>query len=611
MAILQISKIQQRTGNLIDLPQLDEAEFGWASDAKRLFIGKTTPNENIEVLTSYSTINFSQINGVVGNINISNVTLSEGQVLTYDGSEWVNRGGDVGGLITLGDAPNVKISGGAIGYVLQTDGLGNLSWTPKSAVTATIQNATKATTCVITTASENFFPNGAVVTISNVTGMTQLNGNSYYIKVVTSSSFQLYSDAGLTVPVNSTSFGTFPYATVTDTSTSTNQITVSSSTPFTVNDPVVFGGSLGNSLLVSGTVYYVKAKGTGWIQVSATLGGPTFSPNSATGLVGFVYVTGSRVLSSISGSGTSGAAGAQGSIQYNNSGLSAGDATFIWDSANTTLRVTGANGNVVANNISSNNIITATRFISNVATGVAPPLVVTSSSRVANLNVSYANVSDFGVVTSQSSGTYFPVFVSSSSTGNRALGVNSNISFNAATGNLSVSLLNVSGNANISNLGVSGTTITTAISTGSTTTQGNITGNWALTSGSILQSTDGDLAEYYDADDVYLPGTVLMFGGSNEVTVADDETRKVAGVVSTNPAYVMNISCSGLMTPVALQGRVPCKVKGKISKGDMMVSAGDGYAKASNDPALGSVIGKALEDFDGISGVIEIAVGRL
>ena len=51
MAIVQISKIQQRSGNLVDLPQLDDAEFGWANDEKRLFIGKTTPNENIEVLT--------------------------------------------------------------------------------------------------------------------------------------------------------------------------------------------------------------------------------------------------------------------------------------------------------------------------------------------------------------------------------------------------------------------------------------------------------------------------------------------------------------------------------------------------------------------------------
>jgi hypothetical protein len=59
MAIIQISKIQQRSGNLVDLPQLDEAQFGWANDAKRLFIGATgnatSDVENVEVLTSYST----------------------------------------------------------------------------------------------------------------------------------------------------------------------------------------------------------------------------------------------------------------------------------------------------------------------------------------------------------------------------------------------------------------------------------------------------------------------------------------------------------------------------------------------------------------------------
>ena len=115
MAIVQISKIQQRSGNLVDLPQLDDAEFGWANDARRLFIGKTTPNENVEILTSYSTISFSQLDGAVGNLNISNLTAANGQILSFDSSDWVNRGGNAGGLLTLGDVGNVKIDGGAIG----------------------------------------------------------------------------------------------------------------------------------------------------------------------------------------------------------------------------------------------------------------------------------------------------------------------------------------------------------------------------------------------------------------------------------------------------------------------------------------------------------------
>jgi uncharacterized radical SAM superfamily Fe-S cluster-containing enzyme len=62
---------------------------------------------------------------------------------------------------------------------------------------------------------------------------------------------------------------------------------------------------------------------------------------------------------------------------------------------------------------------------------------------------------------------------------------------------------------------------------------------------------------------------------------------------------------------IALQGRVPVKVRGKIRKGDMLVSAGGGYARPTNDPKIGTIIGKALENFDGVEGVIEVVVGRL
>jgi hypothetical protein len=73
----------------------------------------------------------------------------------------------------------------------------------------------------------------------------------------------------------------------------------------------------------------------------------------------------------------------------------------------------------------------------------------------------------------------------------------------------------------------------------------------------------------------------------------------------------MNATCPGLLTAVALQGRVPCKVCGKISKGDMLISGGNGFARPNQFPSMGTVIGKALQDFDGYEGVIEVAVGRL
>jgi hypothetical protein len=145
---------------------------------------------------------------------------------------------------------------------------------------------------------------------------------------------------------------------------------------------------------------------------------------------------------------------------------------------------------------------------------------------------------------------------------------------------------------------------------------GNITaGNVSATlfTGTATQARYADLAENYAADAEYEPGTVLIFGGTAEVTVANaaGDTR-IAGVVSTDPAHLMNstIDCEH-PAAVALTGRVPTRVTGTVRKGDMMVAAGNGQAQACSTPALGSVIGKALADFDGNSGVIEVVVGRL
>jgi len=119
-----------------------------------------------------------------------------------------------------------------------------------------------------------------------------------------------------------------------------------------------------------------------------------------------------------------------------------------------------------------------------------------------------------------------------------------------------------------------------------------------------------DLAEMYSSDKDYTPGTVLMFGGDAEVKVSnEDASPRVAGVVSTNPAHLMNSEAIGVA--VALTGRVPTHVVGPVRKGDMMVSTETGKARAEANPAMGTVIGKALEDFDGTHGTIEVVVGRL
>jgi hypothetical protein len=119
-----------------------------------------------------------------------------------------------------------------------------------------------------------------------------------------------------------------------------------------------------------------------------------------------------------------------------------------------------------------------------------------------------------------------------------------------------------------------------------------------------------DLAENYLADAEYTPGTVLDFDGELEVTISNrDSSKRVAGVVSTNPAHLMNGGLDGAhVVAVALVGRVPVQVTGKIAKGDLMVSAGNGRARAEANPVVGTVIGKALENFDSGEGTIEIVI---
>jgi hypothetical protein len=121
-----------------------------------------------------------------------------------------------------------------------------------------------------------------------------------------------------------------------------------------------------------------------------------------------------------------------------------------------------------------------------------------------------------------------------------------------------------------------------------------------------------DLAERYEADAVYEAGTVLVIGGEKEVTItAIYADTRVAGIVSKNPAYMMNSEAGTDETHpyIALKGRVPCKVIGPIKKGDLLVtSAHPGYACVGQSVSSGAVIGKALENKSEGFGVIEVLV---
>jgi len=157
----------------------------------------------------------------------------------------------------------------------------------------------------------------------------------------------------------------------------------------------------------------------------------------------------------------------------------------------------------------------------------------------------------------------------------------------------------------------------TNANTGSTIVFRDGSGNFSA--GVITATTTtaryADLAEKYTSDADYDPGTVLVFGGDEEVTECTTKyNKRIAGIISTDPAYLMNSEGSGVT--VALLGRVPCKVIGEIRKGDLMVSSDiPGHAQAWRDesnPPAGSIIGKALENKTGAGAdIIEVVVGRI
>jgi len=139
---------------------------------------------------------------------------------------------------------------------------------------------------------------------------------------------------------------------------------------------------------------------------------------------------------------------------------------------------------------------------------------------------------------------------------------------------------------------------------------------WATTfNGTATKALYADLAENYLGDVDYEPGTVLVFGGDEEVTACISKGDfRVAGVVTTNPAHLMNSALVGdHVIGVALQGRVPCKVIGKVQKGDLLVtSAVAGYAIVDNNPRVGAIIGKAVgTKTDDVRGYVEVVVGRV
>lgn len=290
----------------------------------------------------------------------------------------------------------------------------------------------------------------------------------------------------------------------------------------------------------------------------------------------------------------------------------------------TTFGQISVTGNIVANNIAANNYC-------NAANATFQNLNVTNSANLYNANLTGTTTIANTVTTVVTSGSATTagtvtgvwtvngsagglkanamifntggIYISNSA-GSNLYGIKCDlymyangdpISFAGTYSNSNVQTYLPTYNGNI----LSSNITTPIITTGANTTPGQMTGNWTLTAGSRLQATYADLAERFEADTSYDPGTVVELGGSKEITAVKFElSEDIFGVISNSAAYLMNSDAGNDYThpAVAVSGRVQVKVVGSVQKGDRLVSAGNGIARAakSGEASAFNTIGRSL-----------------
>ena len=517
----------------------------------------TTPNIGAATGTSLSVT--GNITG--GNVNVSRIVNGTSELaIAANANTTIKVGGDVaavfsGSLLDLSQSPNYRISAtgnisGANLNVASGGKVGVGTATPDSAVT------------ILATPQTVVYP---------VTGNSTAEGTDLHISGSNSTITRITQDA----------FGTSNYPAFTGRSSRGN---ASAPTQSQLNDVLNQFTARGFS---NGTLQFGNVS-TGRLDVVAA---EAFTDTSrATKLI--VYTTPAGAITPV--------------------------ATALFDSTgafSVTGNITG--GNVLGG--ANVNATTHTGTTVSVSGNITGGNILTAGLISATGNITAANYQSVSGSFSTTSGSF------STTSGNIST-VTGTIS--AGTGNITGGNVITGGALSAASLSLSGASQAASYSAGTgNITGGNIVNANANGVGNIGSATVyfntvfakatsaqyADLAEKYTADAEYTSGTVLSFGGAQEVTVTlIDADHRVAGVVSTNPATIMNAGLvSEHVATVALTGRVPCSVTGTVRKGDSMVSAGNGVARAEANPAVSTVIGKALEDFDGESGVIEIVVGRV
>jgi acyl dehydratase len=275
----------------------------------------------------------------------------------------------------------------------------------------------------------------------------------------------------------------------------------------------------------------------------------------------------------------------------------------------TTFGSVTVTGNLQANNVTAVNALVGDTITVRLAT-------VTANATIANANITIGNVTTLNTANinagaaNTNTGTITGTWTANGgASGNTMIITNGNLV--AVTGiktdnyyyanGTPFNPTGTYGNANVAAYlpTYTGTLQPSSITTSAIGGGGAISGIWTLGVGARLNATYADLAERFEADSQYDAGTVVELGGDAEITaVVHELSEDVFGVVSNTAAYLMNAGAGNDSThpPIAVGGRVQVKVTGKVRKGQRLVSAGNGIARAAKTGEATSfnVIGRAL-----------------
>ena len=382
----------------------------------------------------------------------------------------------------------------------------------------------------------------------------------------------------------------------------------------------ITGGNLITSGLISAAAN-IYSNATIHVLNDIDAGGNIAATNYTGTLVSVVgNITGANIFASI----VSASGNITGNYFQGNGACLTGVITSVTKIINGTsnVNIPSTDGNIIVSVANNYNIVTFT------TTGIVANGIISVTGNVTSGNLSTVglisltgNIYAGNVINAGSSSITGNVTVGNILTGGLISAAGNITSGNITSGNITANVygttISASGNITGGNLsvGTGNITVGNIVNSGSNAT-GNIGSSSTYFNTVFATATTAlyaDLAECYLGDAYYVPGTVVSFGGPEEITFCDvDQDPAVAGVVSTKPAYSMNNGLTGEhVVSVALMGRVPCEVQGPVAKGALMVSAGNGRARSQLNPAAGTIIGKALESFDGDVGTIEIVVGRV